>query len=279
MIKELKVNFYRIIRTKSFIVISILLILGALISSVEIKFCVDDPFGIMDILKQAATESSTTEADRESFDLIFRSLDEFRTVNNLSGVVRMMMCSDITCFLHCIFVALFVSSEYKSRFHVNHFSLNTRPEHIVFMEWLTLMIVIVLMEIVCYGVTLGLSILMCNSFHFDDGMRMLKYSSLALGVIIAFASFSFMIAFLRKAGALAIVLSSLFVFGVFDFVLGIISVWASWAGRFSLNNILSGISVNAITSFDYMIGMGVVLLYVVIFAGIPIIVASKRDPY
>ena len=279
MIKELKVNFFRIIRSKAFIIISILLILGAIISALEIKFFVDDPLGFMDLLKESVEETATSEEDIESFNVIFRSIDEFKAVNSLNGVVRMMMCSDLVCFLHCIFVALFISSEYKSRFHVNHFSLNTSPVFIVFMEWLTLMIEVVFIEMLCYGITLGLSVLMCRSFRFDDGTTMLKNATLALGVMIVFASLSFMISYLRKASALAIVISSLFVFGVFDFVLGIISVWADWVGRFAPNNLLTMISLDKVTRTDYVLGMSVVVLYVLIFLGVSIIVAGRRDPY
>ncbi|MBO4687351.1 MAG: hypothetical protein J5636_02450 [Clostridiales bacterium] len=279
MIKELKVNFFRILRSKAFIVIAILLVLGAVISALEIKFFVEDPFGFMDILRESVEETATSEEDIESFDVVFKSIEAFKAVNSLNGVVRMVMCSDLSCFLFCILAAMFISSEYKSRFHVNHFSLNTSPTFIVFMEWLSMVIVVVLMEILSYGITLGLSVLFCDTFRFDDGVSMLKNASLALGVTIVFTSCSFMIAYLRKAGALAIVLSSIFVFGVFDFVLGIISVWADWVGRFAPNNLLSMISLNQVTKTDYVLGMGVVVLYVLIFLSVSIIVAGRRDPY
>ena len=279
MIKELKVNFYRLFRSKSFWVVSILLVIGAILSAMAIKFFVDDPFNFISEMKDTVTEYSTTEEDAQSVKIIFDSLEQYVNVNSLNGVVQMTLCSDLVCFLHCIVVALFISSEYKSRFHVNRFSLNAAPAFIVFMEWLTLMIEVVIMELICYGVTLGLSVAMCRSFRFDDAAVMAKNASLAIAVMLALASFSFMVAYLRKAGALAIALSSMFAFGVFDFVLGVASIWADWAGHFALNNTMSMITLNQLNPMDYVLKAGAIFLYIACFLGVSLIAAWKRDPY
>ena len=148
MIKELKVNFYRIVRSKSFVVILILLIIGAIFSSVEIKFLADNPFNWIDNFKEGMSDVSTSEEDTQSFNVLFTSIDQLRDVNKLSGVMRMTMCSDLVCFLYCIFIALFISAEYKSRFHVNHFSLNASPVRVVFLEWLSLLLVMALGSVI-----------------------------------------------------------------------------------------------------------------------------------
>ena len=279
MIKELKVNFYRIIRSKSFIVILILLLLGAVFSSLMIKFLADDPFDLLDKIRVEVVDSATTEEDVASFNSFFDSIDSLRDVNKLSGVVRMTMCSDLVCFLHCIFVALFISAEYKSRYHVNHFSLSPHPARVVFLEWISLAMAIVLVELVRFTISLGLSVLMCSSFEFDDVVKTSAYLVLVLGIMIVFASFAFMIAFLRRSGGLSIVLSSLFCFGVVDFIFGVLSVWLPWTWYLSLNNILNEVAYNRLSSVDYLISMVVVVLYCAVFLTISLAVAAKRDPY
>ena len=279
MIKELKVNFYRIVRSKSFVVILILLIIGAIFSSVEIKFLADNPFNWIDNFKEGMSDVSTSEEDTQSFNVLFTSIDQLRDVNKLSGVMRMTMCSDLVCFLYCIFIALFISAEYKSRFHVNHFSLNASPVRVVFLEWLSLLLVMVLVESVRFIFALGLSFLLCNSFEFDNVIRTMAYIVLIFGIMTVFASFTFMIAYLRRSGGLAIVLSSLFCLGFFDFFLGIISVWIPFVEKFSMNMLLNSISLNNLSSADYVVEIIVVVLFTTVFLSVPLIVSTKRDPY
>ena len=279
MIKELKVNFYRVVRSKSFVVILILLILGAVFSSVEIKFLADNPFNWIENAKVGVSEAVTSEEDQQSFNVLFTSIDSVRDVNKLSGVVRMTMCSDLVCFLYCIFVALFISAEYKSRYHVNHFSLNNSSVRVVFLEWLSLMMVIVLVESIRFIFALSLSFLLCDSFAFDDVIRTLAYIVLIFGVMITFATFTFMIAYLRRSSGLAIVLSSLFCLGFFDFFLGIISVWIPFVEKLSLNMLLSSIALNRLSAPDYVVEMIVVILFIAAFLTVPLIVSSKRDSY
>jgi len=279
MIKELKVNFYRIVRSKSFVVILILLILGAVISSLEIKFLADNPFNWIDSFKTGLTDAATSEEDVESFNVIFTSIDSVRDVNKLSGVVRLTLCSDLVCFLYCIFVALFISAEYKSRFHVNHFSLNNNPIRVVFLEWLSLALTIILVESVRFIFALGLSYLLCDTFIFDDIVRTMAYIVLIFGVMITFMTFSFMIAYLRRSGGLAIVLSSLFCLGFFDFFLEIISVWFPFVDKISLNQILNTIALNRLSASDYTVELVIVAIFIMVFLSVPLIVSSKRDPY
>ncbi len=279
MIKELKVNFYRIVRSKSFVVILILLIIGAIFSSVEIKFLADNPFNWIDNFKEGMSDVSTSEEDTQSFNVLFTSIDQLRDVNKLSGVMRMTMCSDLVCFLYCIFIALFISAEYKSRFHVNHFSLNASPVRVVFLEWLSLLLVMVLVESVRFIFALGLSFLLCNSFEFDNVIRTMAYIVLIFGIMTVFASFTFMIAYLRRSGGLAIVLSSLFCLGFFDFFLGIISVWIPFVEKFSMNMLLNSIALNNLSSAEYVVEIIVVVLFTTVFLSVPLIVSTKRDPY
>lgn len=279
MIKELKVNLYRIIRSKSFCVILILLMLGAIFSAVEIKFLADNPFNWIDTFKDGVTEVVTSEDDQSSFNVIFTSIDQARDVNQLSGVVRMAMCSDLVCFLYCIVIALFISAEYKSRYHVNHFSLNSGQVRVIFMEWLSLILTMFLVEIVRFLIVLGLSALMCESFYFNDVVRTMAYIVLVFGIMIAFASFAFMISFLRRSGGLAIVLSALFCLGFFDLVIEIVSVWLPFLEYLSLNELLSAIALNRVSATEYVIELFVVLFYTVAFMSVSLIVSAKRDPY
>ncbi len=279
MIKEIKVNFYRLVRSKSFFVVLIILMVGALISTAEIKICVDDPFDMLETAHEKLNEAAASEEDAQSFDIIFDSLNRFNDTNSLNGVVRMTFCSDLVCFLHCIVVSLFVANEFKSRFHVNHFSMNSRPAFSVFMEWFSLMLAIVFVEAFCYALVFLLCVILCHSFNFGDVGLMFKNGTMCISVMIAMASLAFMIAFLRIAGALAIVLSSIFAFGFFDFFLGIISAWFPAIEYYALNNLLSQISLGTLTTFGYAAGLTAILLYIAVFLGVTLIVAAKRDPY
>jgi hypothetical protein len=88
-----------------------------------------------------------------------------------------------------------------------------------------------------------------------------------------------MIAYLRRSSGLAIVLSSLFCLGFFDFFLGIISVWIPFVEKLSLNMLLSSIALNRLSAPDYVAEMIVVILFIAAFLTVPLIVSSKRDSY
>ena len=279
MIKELKVNLYRLLRSKSPYVILGILIFGSILSAFVIKFCVDDPFGLLTAFKVDIVGAATTEAEQDSYESLAVSLDDLANTNCLSGVVGMNYCAELVFFLWSIVFALFVSGEFKSRFHVNHYSLNPNPAMIVFLEWLTLCIVLVVTEIFCYLITLGLSVALCSSFTFTDGLLMIKNGAFMLGVMIAFASMAFMVAYLRKASPLAIVLSALWCFGVFDLIFALVQFWIPWSSNFDLKTFSTKIALNKMTTMNYVTGTATILLLAGIFLGVTLYVASKRDPY
>ncbi|MBO4927524.1 MAG: hypothetical protein J5379_04660 [Clostridiales bacterium] len=279
MIKEIKVNLYRVFRSKSFYIIVSILIIGALLSSLLLKFCADDPFQFFSEFSKEIMEGVTDEEERATYGSLLSSIDRFREMNNLTGVMRLSVCSELVCFLHCIFVSLFVAGEFKSRFHVNHYSLTADPGKIVFLEWLTLISVIILVEVVCYCAALGLAVALCNTFTFDDVSQMLGCGAIMLGVIIAHSSFAFMISYIRKASPLAIVLSSLFTFGVLDLVFAIGSIWIPWFQYLALNSTVSALGLLTMQQTE-MIGVGIAIVgYIAVFLSITMVVAAKRDPY
>lgn len=279
MIKELKVNLYRLLRSKSPYVILGILIFGSILSAFVIKFCVDDPFGLLSKFKVDIVDAATTEAEKDSYESLAISLDDLANTNCLSGVVGMNFCAELVFFLWSIVFALFVSGEFKSKFHVNHYSLNPNPAMIVFLEWLTLCIVLVVLEILCYLVSLGLSVALCSSFTFTDGLLMLQNGAFMLGVMITFASLAFMVAYLRKASPLAIVLSALWCFGVFDLIFALVQFWIPWSSNFDLKAFSTKIALNKMTTMNYVSGTATILLLAGIFLGVTLYVASKRDPY
>ena len=285
MIKELKVNFYRILRSKAFIVIAILLLIGAVISSLEIKFVADDPFGLyekdtaVDIQEGLRDDASMEEKSSSALSIYAQNIKDLPPMNNLTGPVSVTLCVDAVSFLLCVFVALYVGGEFKSRFHVNHYSVNTSRTMVVFLEWLSLMITIFLLEAVCYFLTLGISVIICDSYSFSDMYRMFKHTLLVGAIMMTFTSFSFMIAFVRRAGALAIVLSACFVFGFVDMIYLVISIWIPWFEYFSLNAALSSIAIMSISRAQYAVAAVVSVLCIALFLSTAMIVSSKRDPY
>ena len=125
MIKELKANFYRILRSKSFIVICILIFLLSVFVSVEVKAIADNPGDWIGYLeKLAGTEESTATTEDPSaatdeavnsdvsvsVSALSENLDMLGELDNFDGVLRMNWCNELVCFLHCIFIALFISA-------------------------------------------------------------------------------------------------------------------------------------------------------------------------
>lgn len=296
MIKELKINFYRLIRTKSTIVISIILVVIALITAGEIKFCVDDPTGFVDGFSEgfntayAEVKVSSVEAENtgeiiggsdETAELqlydFFRSL---RNTNSFDGVLRLLFYENVPLLLFALMAALFLGAEYKSRFHVNRYSVNTSPCRIVLGELFSLFFAALILEVVCYAITLSGTYALCNSFHRGDLWLLTKYAVVLLFATMMFMSFAYMIAYIRRASALSIVLSTLFVSQVFDLVFMLGSIIIKPLKYFAVATMLSEMLLYTEFSLGEWISLLVVMiLYIGIFLGTTLAVAAKRDAY
>lgn len=283
MIKELRVNFYRIFRTKSFYVIFGVILAFALLSSFFIFFLADDPTGFMEGFTSALDEQlivASTESDDEeeqkSQELVQEYFDNMASSNQPTGVLSMLW-SEFSVFLMAVFVALFVGGEFKSRFHINRFSLNTGRSMIFFCEWLALAIVGFLVMVISTIVGIALTILFCSNFYWGDlGSFCVKFF-LSYLCLLVFMTFAFMIAVFRRASALSIVLSSLYIFEVFHLVYGIVSILNSLILEFSVNNIFTNVYGRTLTSNDVFAYSFFLLGYIFAFLGITIGVSNYRD--
>ena len=311
MIKEFKVNLYRLFRSRSFLVIMIILLVYSIIAAAEIMFCVDDPIGFIDGfysgLEIGASEAAAQSAEGipddgeaitiderqegepvedevepdEIFSVLFsQSYESLKSSNTYDGVLRMTLPSGTLYFLYALLVALFVGSEFKSRFHVNRYSLNADPLFIVIGEILTLFFVVIGLEVVCYCVSLGFTRLFCSSFHTGDLRVMLKHFALTTLISFVYVSMAFMIAYLRRGIALAITLTALFSTGLFDVIFMIFSIWFRPFRYFAVTTAQSDFLFSSDYSMVSLVTfICVLVMYIVVFLGTTLLVASKRDPY
>ena len=334
MIKEFKVNLYRLLRSRSFLVICIILLISSIFCAVEIMFCVDDPLGVIDGfysgLEEGAAEVAAmteegavdaTETDEvliddelnndelnndelnndelsdngsidvevndtetnpdEIFSMLFsQSYESLKNSNTYDGVLRMTLPSGTLYFLYALLVALFIGSEFKSRFHVNRYSLNSNPMFIVCGEVLTLFFVVIALEVFCYAVSLGFTRLFCSSFYTGDLGVMLKHFALTTLISFVFVSLAFMIAYIRKGIALAITFSALFSSGIFDVIFMIFSIWFHPFRYFAITTSQADFLYSSDYSTVSLITfICVLVMYIVVFLGTTLLVAAKRDPY
>lgn len=314
MIKEFKVNLYRLLRSRSFLVICIILLVTSIISAAEIMFCVDDPLGAIEgfyfgLEEGAEMASKTTEgipdgedktddgetsdseqAEEEKkedveadelFSMLFsQSYESLKNSNTYDGVLRMTLPSGTLYFLYALLVALFIGSEFKSRFHVNRYSLNANPMMIVCGEVLTMFFVVIGLEILCYCVSLGFTRLFCSTFNTGDLGVMIKHFALTTLIAFVYVSLAFMIAYLRRGVALAITITALFSTGIFDVVFMIFSIWFRPFRYFAVTTAQSDFLFSSDYSMVSLVTfICVLVMYIVVFLGTTLLVATKRDPY
>jgi len=224
----------------------------------------------------------SSSSDAASSVLLALGMNDYyvSSINTPSGVFNVMWGNETAVFLFCIFVALFTGMEYKMRYHVIHFSGNSSTIQILSGEWLTLSFLIFVVQAFFFLFTLGLTCLFCPSFRWEGLGDFLARAALIYLLTVAFATFAFMIAVLRRGAAMSIVLSSLLAFGVVNFLFLLASILKDTIINFSLNFILEYLtSTGDISAKSYLAMFSIVFAYIVVFMGITLVVSSHRDAY
>ena len=141
-------------------------------------------------------------------------------------------------------------------------------------------LVVIGLEVFCYGVSLGFTRLFCSSFYTGDLGVMLKHFALTTLIAFVYVSLAFMIAYIRKGIALAITISALFSTGVFDVIFMIFSIWFHPFRYFAVTTSQSEFLFSSDYSMLSLITfICVLVMYLVVFLGTTLLVAAKRDPY
>ncbi len=290
MIQELKINFYRLIRSRFFVVISLILLFFSLLTAVEVKLCVDDPYGLFsDYIESAyedfedlnqANEDEDSILELEVGSSISRVIEMFKMSNSFDGVLRMQYYENGVFFLFAMLTALFVGSEFKSRFHINRFSLNASAVSIACGEISSLILACFILEVVSYLISLGFTVLFCHSFNKSSIHILLENFILVFIFSMFYIVFSYMVAFVRRASALSVVLSCLFASGMFDLFFVFLSHWVNPLKYFAISSTMNSIlTAQRLSAMDYFCTIGAVVILIVSSFAVTIAVAAKRDPY
>ena len=320
MIKALKVNFYQFFRSKVFYVTTILLVVGAILMGFLIKFIVDDPSGIVGIIRQELEKSAVT--DNEDYELGYRIgmefaqaadpnsadiqisqeemeaemkkqeeensssrlaltyIDSISKMNSMYGILDLNLGAEGSYILMCIFVALFTGNTFKSRYHVNFYSLNLRPGSIVASQLFSFASLFVILETICCLITFALTCCLCSSFNYSFDKKFFMHLTIYVFVGFAYMMFSYMIAFFRRGPILSIILSCLCLSGIIDFFTSIAGVFYSplkyLSPNYGLNSIAAGMDISMI---KFSATIASLLTYTLVVSGITFLVANKRDAY
>lgn len=320
MIKGFKVNYFQFFRSKALLVISIILVVCSILGGFIIKFVSDDPTGIIQSIREALVESneesykagyligsriaenvksnsdnSSSEDELqvqsekeleveyhydESTDSLVHAIDSISSSDSFYGILEMDFGSTGSYILMCVFVALFVGSSFKSRFHINLFSLNVSPQSIVAMQLLSLISLFIIIDLVCFASTFLITYIFCNSFSYALTTQFYTTMTVYLLTGLAYLSLTYMIAFLRKGPVLAIVLTSLASLGIADIFVEIISIFVTPARFLSLNYGLNNATYSqSFGVYNFAGSVFSLIIYTCIFTGVTFLVASKRDAY
>lgn len=351
MIKGIKVNYYQILRSKAFWVISLLLILGAIFCGFFIKFLADDVFGWYTFVEEAfndsynagyklgsklaqeqkgssqegedteesnpdlevevkigadevgkadlnvrsknketeetESEESVEHADTEenkkrsnSDNVILKYLDELHSSNSLIGVLVMDFGSNASYMLMCIFVSLYVGNTFKSRYHINLYSLNIRPYSLVGTQMLALISAFLFVDLVCFGSTLAVSYILCQSYSFVIDPTIFQYLAIYSLTGLTYLFMAYMISYIRKGPVLSIILCIITLIGIPDIFISFAALFRNEAAYLSPNAGMNMISFREpVDTKSFIFVILSLCIYILLFAGISFYVAEKRDAY
>ena len=279
MIKEFKANYYRLFRSKSFYIITGILLFFSLLAAFFIKFVVDDPFGVIqwfiDQINQMAKENP---GDAPFLTIYIESFDVLSEYNDLAGVIKSQAIGGVTFLLYSILVIIFVGKEFKSRFYINHYSGNMPVTKVVFTQWFSLATISTVVQLCLAGLTVLICSAWCKSFHVGNAGMAAKYMLLAILGNIAYLTFCYMITFIRKGTVLATVLGSLYVLGFIDIIFTLLSVFVRQFRLLALSAQIE-LTVGDSDLFAYLSAIGSILFFILLYLGITLVVAKRRDAY
>lgn len=279
MIKEFKANYYRLFRSKSFYIITGILLFFSLLSAFFIKFVVDDPFGVIHwFVDQISQMIKENPSDGAFLNIYLESVDVLSEYNDLAGVIKSQAIGGATFLLYSLLVILFVGKEFKSRFYINHYSGNTPVTKVVFTQWLSLASISAVMQLLTAGLTILLCSVWCTSFHVGNVAMAAKYMLLAILGNIAYLTFAYMVTFIRKGTVLATVLSCLYTLGFLDILFTFLSVFIKQLRLLALS-VQIELTVGDADLFAYLSAIGSILFFIFLYLGITLVVAKRRDAY
>ncbi len=279
MLKEFKANYYRLFRSKTFYIIFGLLFLGACLCCFLIKFMVDDPFGAVNAIREAISEiSETNPSDAIYLDVYSSSLDTFQQFGDVTGIVRIQMIGGIGFMLYSLLVVLFVGREFKSRFYVNHYSGNSSPVRIAFVQWLSMICITFFMQVVLFLFTAGVTFACCNNVRMGDLSLAFRYFLMAVLGNAAFVTFGYMVTFIRKSFVMATVLTCLYTLGFIDLLVAFASIFIKPLRLLALSSQVE-LTIDDFSALSYASTICSMLFFILLYLGITLVVAKRRDAY
>ena len=279
MIKEFKANYYRLFRSKSFYIITGILLLFSLLTAFFIKFVVDDPFGLIRwLIEQIDQLIQENPSDSAIFNIYLESFDMLSEYNDLAGVIKMQAIGGSTFLLYSLMTVLFVGKEFKSRFYINHYSGNMPVTKVVFTQWLSLVSISAVLQVLLAGLTILICSVWCQSFRIGNAEMAAQYLLIAILGNAAYISFAYMITFIRKGTILATVMICLYTLGFLDILFTFFSVFVKQVRLLALT-VQVEISVGSTDLFGFLSAVASILFFVFLYLGITLMVAKYRDAY
>lgn len=220
MLNIIKMDLYKMLKSKSFYLLNIILIFITLTVGIVIKINISKNY-------QDAKESNITWSDKDSLSTGDPSLTEEqynkmqeKTINELDikEFMTMQYSQGITLTLMAIFLALIICSELDTGFIKNIVPLKNSRTSLLLSKTILSIVFILIQAAIGLGISIISTILLSGKINVLKPKELLVFLALQILLSIAFSSLIIMISYLTKSKSAAIaagILLSLNVHGLF----------------------------------------------------------------
>jgi ABC-2 type transport system permease protein len=225
MLNVAKMDFYRLIRSRSFYVI-LLIVAGFMLFDVMIVNSQQQK-----IIKQAEYNQSQTQQQTEASDeqdnvtvgIIYDGSDLMREKITLMDVIYSLLSSGVMMLFTGIFAVLFVCSESSSGYIKNTASYIKRRWYVVLSK-VIVMSIFVLIEFLIMLIIIGLGFsFLINNFSLNLSWKLLQYIGLQYLLHLAFSTIITMISVVVLNTAICMAISICICSGITSLIINFIS--------------------------------------------------------
>ena len=279
MLNILKMDLYRMFKSKSFYVLNIALVAIILSLAGMMNFTLNMDYesakesGFTFTSEDGSLDTGESSITKEEYD---KTIEEIKQETDVAQFLSFQYSQMIISTLLAIFVALFICSELDSGFIKNIIPLRNSRINVVISKNIIMVLFIIIQAIVAITTSIISTIILSGEINIVNTKEIIIFMALQILLRVAFSSLLIAISYLLKSKAAVMTIGILLAVNVHGIFLGLVDRFISIFG-FSLSQlmIIGNSKITKFESSDYQRVIIISIVYFIIY-NIVSIIRTKR---
>lgn len=279
MLNILKMDLYRMFKSKSFYVLNIALVAIILSLAGMMNFTLNMDYesakesGFTFTSEDGSLDTGDSSITKEEYD---KTIEEIKQETDVAQFLSFQYSQMIISTLLAIFVALFICSELDSGFIKNIIPLRNSRINVVISKNIIMVLFIIIQAIVAITTSIISTIILSGEINIVNTKEIIIFMALQILLRVAFSSLLIAISYLLKSKAAVMTIGILLAVNVHGIFLGLVDRFISIFG-FSLSQlmIIGNSKITKFESSDYQRVIIISIVYFIIY-NIVSIIRTKR---